>query len=301
MSITEFGEHERQYWRLCFENSREISFDQAVDEFETLLDDAVRCRLQSEVPLGAFLSGGLDSSLVVSSMSKLQDEAVNTHSIGFDSDEDSELAADGAIAKHLGTQHSEFVVQPDASSVLEKIAWHFDEPFADSSALPTWYVCEKTSACVTVAMSGDGGDEGFGGYTFRYLPHVFESKIRRSLPPWLRSMIFAPLGAIWPAAARLPRPLRLKSILENLSCGDAEAYYRDLIWLRSDVRKNVYRPEFLGSLNGFTSFETVNPYYSNSDANDPLGKSQAADIQVYMTDDVLTKVDRMTPPARAAA
>ena len=107
-------------------------------------------------------------------------------------------------------------------------------------------------------------------------------------------MIFAPLGAIWPAAASLPKPLRLKSILENLSCSDAEAYYHDLIWLRSDVRKNVYRPEFLSSLNGFTSFETVSPYYSNSDATDPLGRSQAADIQVYMTDDVLTKVDRMS-------
>lgn len=288
------GEQERPYWQLSFDSPREISAQQALEEFTELLDDAVQCRLVSEVPLGAFLSGGLDSSLVVSSMAGLLEQRVKTHTIGFEDSDFSEAHAARAIAEHLNADHHEYNVQPNAADVLEKIAWHFDEPFADSSALPSWYVCEMTRRSVTVALSGDGGDEAFGGYTFRYLPHVFESRIRRLIPPMLRSLVFGPLGAIWPRSARLPRPLRLKSIFENLTHGDAEAFYRDLIWLRCDTRSAVYRPEFLDSLKGFTAFETVNPYYSGSDAIDALGRSQHADIDVYMTDDVLVKVDRMS-------
>ena len=177
---------------------------------------------------------------------------------------------------------------------LTKIAWHFDEPFADSSAVATWYVCEMAKRTVTVALSGDGGDESFGGYTFRYLPHVMESRIRNALPALTRQAVFGSLGSVWPASARLPKPLRLKTILENLSVSDAEAFYRDLVWLRGDTREMLYSSEFAAELKGFSPMEVVQPFYMGNDATDALARSQYADINFYMTDDVLAKVDRMS-------
>jgi asparagine synthase (glutamine-hydrolysing) len=294
LTVTRDREVERQYWKLTIGEPREVGLAAATDEFEALLDEAVRCRLMSEVPLGAFLSGGLDSSLVVASMARASGRRVVTNSIGFDDREFNELSTARDIARHLQTEHHEFVVEPKATEVLEKIAWHFDEPLADSSAIPTWYVCEMARRNVTVALSGDGGDEGFGGYTFRYLPHVFESRLRGVLPTLLRGPLFGALGAVWPASARLPKPLRLKTIFENLAVSDAEAYYRDLVWLRSEARDALYTPEFARGLNGFTPMETVLPFYTGSDARTALARSQNADIHFYMTDDVLVKADRMS-------
>jgi asparagine synthase (glutamine-hydrolysing) len=288
------GETERRYWDLSFADPVERSMPDVVEELEALLDDAVKQRLMSEVPLGAFLSGGLDSSLVVSSMARLMGRPVLTNSIGFEDKQFSELPLAGQIARTLGTDHHEFVVEPKAADVLPKIAWHFDEPLADSSALPTWYVCEMARRTVTVALSGDGGDEAFGGYTFRYLPHRFESRIRGAVPVPLRRALFGGLGAMWPGSARLPKPLRLKSIFENLAVSDAEAFYHDLIWLRPDTRSALYSGDFMRELKGFTPFETVYPYYAANDAGDALGRAQFADIHFYMTDDVLAKVDRMS-------
>ncbi len=248
----------------------------------------------SEVPLGAFLSGGIDSSLVVSSMAKIMQRPVVTNSIGFEDREYSELPVANAIARHLGTDHHEFIVTARAADVIGRIAWHFDEPIADSSAVPTWYVCEMARRSVTVSLSGDGGDEAFGGYTFRYVPHSIESRIRSALPMAVRAPLFGPIGAAWPASARLPRALRLKTIFENLAVADSEAFYRDLIWLRPDIRQSLYRPEFLDRLRGFSPMEVVAAHYACNDAPDPLGRAQYADVHLYMTDDVLTKVDRMS-------
>lgn len=294
ITISGTGESERQYWQLSFAEPVARSLEEATDEFEPLLDDAVKCRLMSEVPLGAFLSGGIDSSLVVSSMARLLQRPAITNSIGFEDRRFNELPAAGAIAAHLKTEHHEHVVKPKAVDILERIAWHFDEPLADSSAVPTWYVCEMAKRTVTVALSGDGGDESFGGYTFRYLPHMLESRIRAAIPVSLRSAAFGTLGSIWPASAKLPKALRLKTIFENLSRGDAEAFYCDLASLRNDTRDALYSSDFVAQLRGFTAMETVQPYYSQSDARDALGRSQNADIHSYMTDDVLVKVDRMS-------
>jgi asparagine synthase (glutamine-hydrolysing) len=178
--------------------------------------------------------------------------------------------------------------------VLRRIAHHFDEPLADSSAIPTWYVCEMARRSVTVALSGDGGDEAFAGYTFRYLPHAMESRLRQRIPVALRAVLFGPLGRLWPASARLPRPLRVKTIFENLAVGDVEAFYRDLAWLRDDARRAVYAAGFMDSLKGFTPRESVYPWYRDNDAPDALARAQYADVHFYMTDDVLAKVDRMS-------
>jgi asparagine synthase (glutamine-hydrolysing) len=285
---------EKRYWHVSFANPIDRTLDQATDEFEVLLDDAVRCRLMSDVPLGVFLSGGLDSSLVVSSMGREMRTPVMTNSIGFDDKNFDELPLSRAVSSHLQTNHREFVVKPHITEVLDRIAWHFDEPFADSSAVPTWYVCQMARQNVTVALSGDGGDESFGGYTFRYIPHVLESRIRAALPALLRRAMFGMLGTVWPGAAWFPKPLRLKTILENLAVSDAEAFYRDLVFLRSDTREGVYSADFMNALNGFVPMEVVSPLYVGNDAKGALGRSQFTDIHFYMSEDVLVKVDRMS-------
>lgn len=300
LRVNEDGTRKQRYWHLTFAPRQELTILSATDEFESLLDKATKCRLMSEVPLGAFLSGGLDSTLVVSSMAKYMSTPVLTNSIGFGEKEFNELPIARIVAEHLKTDHREFTLEPKAADILDQIAWHFDEPFADSSAIPTWYVCQMARKNVTVALSGDGGDESFGGYTFRYLPHMLESKIRRMIPGYIRSIFFGPLGSLWPASAKLPKPLRLKTILENLATSDAEAFYKDLIWLRPDIRAELYNDDFMESMRGFTPFEMVKPLYNFTSSQkskktaSPLCRAQNADINFYMTEDVLVKVDRMS-------
>ena len=288
------GLDQTRYWTLSFADRRDIRMGEAMDELASLLDDAVRCRLMSEVPLGVFLSGGLDSTLVTSSMAGLINSPVVTNSIGFEDREFDELPLTRQVADFLKTEHNEFIVKPHISEVLDKIAWHFDEPFADSSAVATWYVCQMAKQRVTVALSGDGGDESFAGYSFRYIPHVLESRIRKLIPLAARRALFGALGYVWPRTRRLPKPLRLKTIFENLGGGDVEAFYQDLVWLRSDIRTQLYSDDLLHSLRGFTPLETIHPLYTGNDAEDALGRSQFTDIHFYMTDDVLVKVDRMS-------
>ena len=186
------------------------------------------------------------------------------------------------------------MVEPEIARILEKIAFHFDEPFADSSAVPTWYVCQMARDNVTVALSGDGGDENFGGYTFRYVPHIMESRIRSLLPHVLRKLLFGIVGRFYPALSKLPKPLRLKTILENLAVTDTLAFYNDLIWLRSDLREQVYSESFLKGLGSFQPFEVVRPLYESEYADDPLSRALYTDIHLYMTDNCLVKVDRMS-------
>lgn len=301
LTIGRKGLKKERYWKLHFQPRVSLSLAEAKEEFEALLDDAVRCRLISEVPLGAFLSGGLDSTLVVSSMQNILDSPVLTNTIGFDGIPD-ELTLAASVSSHLGTNHKEFILNPDSTSILRDVVHHFDEPFADSSAIPTWYVCQAARRNVTVALSGDGGDESFGGYTFRYLPHMIESKVRRLLPVSLRTTCFGTLGAIWPGSVRLPQWLRLKTIFENLAGSDAEAFYNDLIWLRSDTRDKLYSKFFISELMGFTPFEKVAPLYSDPDleifglsgTEGTLARAQYTDVNFYMTEDVLVKVDRMS-------
>ena len=294
MSVSARGMREWRYWQLSFANTRKIELDEASEELGRLLDEAVKCRMVSEVPLGAFLSGGLDSSLVVESMARQSDRAVVTNTIGFGDREFNELDVAQVTASRLATHHHEEVVTPKAADILPKIAWHFDEPLADSSAVPTWYVCQMARKQVTVALSGDGGDEAFAGYTFRYLPHEHEARIRQRVPAAFRSAVFGAAAAVWPASSKLPQPLRLKTILGNLAQSDAEAFYRDLSFLRDETRRQVYAPDFMQSLHGYSARETVIPLYASSDAPDAVGRAQQTDIHLYMTDDVLAKVDRVS-------
>lgn len=294
MTVRETGIETERYWDLAFSAPRDLTVDEALEELDPLMADAVRCRLMSEVPLGAFLSAGIDSGLVVSYMARLTDTPVLTNTIGFGERKFSEAPGARLVADHFGTDHHEYVVSPDDWDTITRIASVFDEPFADSSALPTWHVCEKARKQVTVALSGDGGDESFAGYTFRYLPHLLESRIRSLVPPVVRTSLLAGIGRLYPGSSRLPRFLRLKTIFENLARGNGQAFYSDLIWLREDRRASLYSREFTEALCGFTPAELVIPLYENSPAQDALSKAQYTDIRFYMTDDVLVKTDRMS-------
>lgn len=294
IQIDSKGNRESRYWNLNFSQKTQLSMQEAVEELEPLIDAAVRRRLMSEVPLGVFLSGGIDSPLVTESMARASDQPVISNSIGFNDNQFNELPIARQIAEYLGADHHEFIVETNVGEVLEKIAWHFDEPFADSSAIPTWYVCKMAKENVTVALSGDGGDESFGGYTFRYHPHILESRIRGAIPQAVRAPIFSALGKIYPGSARLPNLLRVKTILENLAKSDVEAFYHDLVWLRCDLRNQMYSRDFLEALKGYTPFEEVRRLYSSCNGTTPLDRSQWTDIKFYMTENVLVKVDRMS-------
>ncbi|MGH7858611.1 MAG: asparagine synthase (glutamine-hydrolyzing), partial [Candidatus Binatia bacterium] len=170
-----------------------------LEPLEEALREAVGARLMSEVPLGAFLSGGIDSGLVVSLMARLCGPGVKTASIGFDGEPGGgELEAARLVAERNATDHDEFVVRADAAGILEAVMRHFGEPFADSSAIPTWYVSRETRRRVTVSLSGDGGDEAFGGYDFRYFPHRRDARLRRALPAALRRPVASVLAGLWP-------------------------------------------------------------------------------------------------------
>jgi asparagine synthase (glutamine-hydrolysing) len=292
--VTPEGPSFNRYWDLDCTPEIALTLDEACDRLDALLRDAVCCRMMSEVPLGAFLSSGLDSGLVVSYMAELSDRPVATHTMGFEEDAFNESAGARLIAGHLGTRHSEFVSKPEDMETLLSIARCLDEPFADNSVLPSWHVCRNAARSVTVALTGDGGDEGFGGYTFRYLPHVMESRIRRWIPKGLRQGVFGPAGKIYPASARLPKVLRVKTILENIAQSDARAFYNDLVWLREDDRNRLYTKAFKSALSGRTPGERVVSLYEQCQGADALSRAQYTDIRFYLPEDVLVKADRMS-------
>ncbi len=282
-----------RYWELSFSPQANLSLEEALEEFFSLFPQAVAERLISEVPLGAFLSGGIDSPLVVAQMQALLSQPVLTNSIGFEGGEN-ELPTARRFATYLGTDHREFVIKPEAAQVLPKLIWHLDEPLADSSIIPTFYVCQIARQNVTVALSGDGGDESFGGYTFRYLPHLWESRLRQKIPPLLRGSLFSLLGHIYPQAPWFPKPLRLKTIWQNLSVSDAKAFYRDLVWLPPEIREEIYTPLFWKKLGGFSPLEKIYPLYEKVKELDPFSRAQYVDLHFYLPEDVLVKVDRMS-------
>jgi asparagine synthase (glutamine-hydrolysing) len=222
-----------------------------------------------------------------------QSGRVITNTIGSGDKAYDERSLARQVASRFGTEHHEFEVQPQATDVIEGILAHLDEPLADPSVIPTWYVCQMARRNVTVALSGDGGDENFGGYTFRYAPHVAEAKLRRKLPVALRAPVFGTLASIWPRSRRLPRPLRLGTIFGNLALSDGGAYCEDLAWLKRDARSALYTAAFTEKLLGFEPREVVQPFYERG-GGDALNRSQRADQQIYMADDVLVKVDRMS-------
>jgi asparagine synthase (glutamine-hydrolysing) len=285
------GVVERSYWNFSYAETEQRTEEEWCEILRHEICDATRVRLMSDVPLGAFLSGGLDSSSVVAMMSRLMNRPVTTCSIGFHEREYNESEYAERIAKQYHTDHHVQFVQPKALDILEKLVWHYDEPFADSSAIPTYYVSEVARQNVTVALGGDGGDENLAGYR-RYYFDQFENRLRQLVPPVVRRGIFGPLGRYYPALAWAPRFVRGKATFQSLSRSPLEGYFNSISIFRPDEKARLLSPEFRRSLDGYDSIEVFREHYDRAGTDDLLSKIQYVDIKTYLPDDILTKVDR---------
>ncbi len=282
----------RSYWDVTAFDSDQRDDETVLGELDALLRDAVTSRLESEVPLGAFLSGGIDSGLVVSYLAEAEGKGVVTASVGFTNDGQSELEAAALTARHFGTRHYPILLAPLLDEVFDTLVRAFDEPFADPSAIPTYYVAKAAREHVTVALTGDGGDEAFGGYDFRYRFHALESRARRFVPGAAGRHAARWLGSHWPRSRRVPRPLRAGNVLENLGWPEESAYYADLCFVKPwDAR----------ALLGLTTsrdpavspvYEAVTAPYRRCPSTNALQRAQYADLKVYLPNDPLVKVDR---------
>jgi asparagine synthase (glutamine-hydrolysing) len=281
----------RRYWQLCLEPDHNTPAEVWQEAVRAKVEEAVRSHLIADVPLGAFLSGGLDSSAVVACSAGSSAGPLQTFSIGFVEEAFSELPYAREVARQFGTQHTEEVVTADAVSLLDELTYYYDEPFADSSAIPTFLVSRLASRRVKVALSGDGGDEAFGGYA-RYAHDLKEAALRRHLPAWFRRLALGPLGRIWPKADWLPRPLRAKTLLTNLSLDGGSAYANTLAISRPPLRRRLLARDLAASLNGHQPEDVVRAGHAAAPSADPLGGMIAADVATLLPDDFLVKVDR---------
>jgi asparagine synthase (glutamine-hydrolysing) len=277
------------YWRLSFADPLVQDRKKWIEDILGELDRATRVRLMSEVPLGAFLSGGIDSSAVVASMTRVGTGRVATCSVGFSDAAFDERPHAREMAAFLGADLSEALVTPDPERDLEVLAAHLDDPVGDSSALPTWHVSRITRQRVTVALSGDGGDENFAGYR-RYRFDALENRVRRLLPRALRVPVFAGAAAMYPKADWLPRPLRFKRTLQNLARDPAEAYFRSVSCALPEDVAALLAPDAVAACGD--PFVALRAAYARADGPDPLSRILATDIQTWLCDDILAKVDR---------
>jgi asparagine synthase (glutamine-hydrolysing) len=284
----------RKYWDVEDFDSDHRPEAQVLDELEGLLRRAVRERLMSEVPLGAFLSGGIDSGLVVSFMAEPGGERPVTASVGFGEMEHNELEAAGLTAAHFNTRHHPEVIEPRLEDVLDPIVTAFDEPFADASAIPTWYVSRAARRHVTVALSGDGGDEVFTGYDFRYVPLALEQRARRFVPGRSGRALARGVGRVWPRSARLPKALRLATIFDNLGREPADAYYGDLCFLKPAPTSLLMGRGSDADPRHSPVYEAVAGPFRRCLSPSLVQRAQYADLKVYLPNDPLVKVDRMS-------
>jgi asparagine synthase (glutamine-hydrolysing) len=280
----------RQYWDLPF-SPVELDPENAGEELISRLSEAIDIRLISEVPLGAFLSGGVDSSSVVALMAKLQQTPVKTCSIGFNHPDFDESDYATEVARRYKTDHHTEVVDNDDFSLIDKLIDIYDEPFADSSAIPTYQVCKLAREQVTVALSGDGADELMSGYRHHKM-HLREESLRSVLPYPLRRSLFKPLSAIYPKADWAPRWLRAKSTLRALGQNTVTAYFNTVSQNSNDVRNNLFSQDFKQALDGFTAESVFHDVAKHAPSEDPQALIQYLDAKTYLVGDILTKVDR---------
>lgn len=278
-----------QYWDLHFAAAPQQEASVKAELIERL-SEAVRIRMIADVPLGAFLSGGVDSSAVVAMMARAASDPVNTCSITFADPRFDESAYAEAVARRYATRHYAEQVDPDDFGLLDRLAGVYDEPFADSSAIPTYRVCEVARRRVTVALSGDGGDEGFAGYR-RYRWHLREQSVRRALPQTLRGPLFGALAVCYPKLDWAPRPLRAKSTLQALARSAIEAYFHNFSLIPDTERRALYSPALRRALAGYRAIEVFNRHLPKA-PEDPLSQVQYLDFKTYLPGDILTKVDR---------
>ncbi len=281
----------RKWWDLDFSNRATGSAKALGEELVDRMRAAVRSRMVADVPLGAFLSGGVDSSAVVALMAEASPKAVRTCTIGFDEAGHDEREYADTVARRFATDHRERVVQSGDFGLIDTLVASFDEPFADASALATYQVCALARENVTVALSGDGADEALAGYR-RYKFQAAEERIRGMLPEHLRQDVFGTLGRWYPKADWAPRPMRAKSTLLALARSGGEAYARSVGVTTPELRADLFNPSARAALQGHRAEDRYVATMANAPARDAIDCAQYADIKHWLPGDILTKVDR---------
>jgi asparagine synthase (glutamine-hydrolysing) len=276
----------RRYWDLPASESFTGSMAEASEALTSVLADAVQSHLVSDVPLGALLSGGVDSSLVVGLMARASSRPIKTFSIGFDEPEFDELDAARRLARHFATDHHELVVRPDALDVVDRLVDHFDEPFGDSSAIPTWYVFQMARRHVTVVLSGDGGDELFGGYD-RYLPHPRVAKFDSLAGSVGRTVA----GVTWPL---IPHGVQGRNFLRHVAQTARDRYLDSIRLFQPDELRALLSPDLSEAIDLDRSGTLAADRFDRLTALPWASQMMHFDIETYLPEDILTKVDRMS-------
>jgi asparagine synthase (glutamine-hydrolysing) len=273
------------FWKPPVDEITQMDETEAEEMLLARLRDAVRSHLVSDVPLGAFLSGGVDSSLVVALMAEASSRPVKTFSIGFDEPAYDELDAARLMANHVGADHHEFVVRPDALGIVEQIVSHFDEPFADASAIPTWYVSELARRHVTVVLSGDGGDELFAGYD-RYVPHAQVARFDTLPVPGKRALAGL-------AARTMPHGARGQRFLRHVARDEESRYIESVSFFGAEDRRALLEADYAAG-DAFAPEEHMHARFARVRHLPLVSRMMQVDFGTYLPEDVLTKVDRMS-------
>jgi asparagine synthase (glutamine-hydrolysing) len=279
-----------RYWQPDFSQKLDLTEEEAGERTLELLRDAVRVRLMSEVPLGAFLSGGVDSSAVVALMSEVSPTPVKTFSIGFDEQDFSELHHARRVAEHVGAEHHEFIVRPDALEVLPTLVEHYGEPYADSSAIPTYYVARETRKHVTVALNGDGGDEAFAGYE-RYAAMRLAERYRKIPAPLREGVIRQAVNLLPSSELRRGRVRSLQRFLRAASLPPVDRYLRWVSTLAPEAKAELYTDEFRRETEGHDVRDWLAPWFARANGAGVVDASLLADTMTYLPNDLLVKVD----------
>jgi len=279
-----------RYWTPDFSRKIKISEHDAVEETLRILREATKMRLISEVPLGAFLSGGVDSSTVVALMAEASASPVKTFSIGFEEQDFSELKYARRVAEHIGAEHHEFIVKPDAVEVLPTLVEHYGEPFADSSAIPTYYVSKETRKHVTVALNGDGGDETFAGYE-RYFAMQYAEKYKK-IPAVLRKSVIEPAAAFLPTSgSQYSRVKSAKNFLSVSSMPKSNLYLRWMSAINEDLKAELYSENFRQKTSGDSPANVLKNWFAKANGAGAIDAMLLTDTMTYLPNDLLVKVD----------
>lgn len=276
-----------RYWRLRYAEKRVLTDEEACEQLLEHLRESIRLRLVSDVPVGAFLSGGIDSGTVVALMSELGGR-VKTFSIGFDEKDYDELPYARMVAERYGTDHHEFIVRPDIKELLPRLVWHYNEPYADSSAIPTFQLAEVTRRHVTVALNGDGGDENFAGYD-RYVANQVTRPLEWMPMPLRKGLELA--SRAMPLASRRSRRARLRRLLEAASETRQQRYVRWMAHFHPSEKTWLCSPDFLARAGHVDTAALLVEQYAATDATDFVDATLDVDVNRYLPDDLLVKVD----------
>lgn len=278
----------KQYWDIDFSTPLNNSVDDISGQLLSIISESVKTRLISDVPLGAFLSGGIDSSAVVALMAKMKSEPVKTCTIGFDESKHDESGYAKEFARQNNTEHHEYHVRDNVKNIIRKLVWHFDEPFADASMVPTYHVSRLAKETVTVAVSGDGGDESFGGYE-KYSIDLMENRIRSLVP----SIILKILGSLFRSCER-GTGKKIASLAESATLSPAEGYYVTNTFFPDNIMANVLSSSFKKEISGYNPIDHTLRYYNRANGPDHFSKVLYTDLKSYLPGDILVKVDRMS-------